>query len=316
MTEANSPPTQEYRGLGPPLGPSALGQRLDLFLAQTFPFYSRGEWKAVCQRGHLRVNGRVVRASHKLKAGDKLERFHPLDDEPEVDTGIELLHEDRGIMAVFKPGNLPMHEVGPFRRKTFAALVHEQLGPEWFPVHRLDRETSGIVLCAATTELRNRLSVAFETRDIEKLYVAIVTGRLEQDEIDVDQPLGEETNDKIPRFVVSAGGMPSRTVFRVMERSDHATLLEARPYTGRPNQIRVHAAWLGHHVLGDKVYHADPAVYHAYWQDGNVESTQLLAGFPRHALHAAKIAFEHPLGGRFEVESPLPADLRALWRRQ
>jgi 23S rRNA pseudouridine1911/1915/1917 synthase len=304
----------EYRGLGPPLGPEAAQQRLDRFLAAGFPFKSRGEWKQLCERGELLVNGRPARADRRLQAGDRLAVFHPLAKEPEVDARIALLAEAAGVMAVYKPGNLPMHESGLFRRKTFTAALAAEFGAEWAPVHRLDRETSGVVLCAATPALRRRLSFDFETRAVAKTYLAIVSGAVTWQELSVDQPLFQDPAAPVPRFCCDPRGVPAQTEFRVVERAAAATLLAARPRTGRPNQIRVHAAWAGHHLLGDKIYHPDPAVYATYHREGDSPAARLLAGFPRHALHAAAIATRHPETGQsFQAESPLPSDLSALW---
>ncbi len=304
----------EYRGIGPPLRPEAEGRRLDDFLAKNFPFHSRREWKETCQRGHLLLNGKPVRGSHKLKGGDRLAVFHPLSAEPEVDEGITLLREEAGVLAVFKPGNLPMHEAGLFRRKTFGALLAEHFGKEWAPVHRLDRETSGVVLCAATPDLRRNLSQGFETRAVDKRYRAVVHGSPVWQELLVDQPLIWEENDRIPRLLVGDGGSPSQTEFTLLESGATAALLDIRPRTGRPNQIRVHAAWMGHPLVGDKIYHSDARVYDAYYEQGDSENVRVLAGHSRHALHAMSISVQHPGTNReFFAEAPWPDDLAELW---
>lgn len=305
---------EEFRGIGPPLGPEADGQRTDLFLSRAFPFNSRNEWNALCRRGELLVNGRPVRASHRLRSGDKLSYLHPQSAEPEVDTAIAFLKEEDGILAVYKPANLPMHENGLFRRNTLQALVHAQIGAEWFPVHRLDRETSGVVLCAATSSLRRALSEALESRTVEKRYLAIMDGATAWDERLVDEPIAPVPTDRIPLFKVDPSGTEACTLFRTLERAEGATLVEALPKTGKTNQIRVHAAYLGHPLVGDKLYHHDTRVYDAYHAYGDTAEVRALAGFPRHALHAASIALAHPETGRiFSAESPLPEDLQTHW---
>src|SRR5690606_21589426 len=107
-----------------------------------------------------------VRSAYRLKVDDQLWFFHPREAEPEIDRDIRVIWEDGAVIAVYKPGNLPMHENGRYRKNTFAQLLIDTVGPEWAAVHRLDKETSGIVICAATNELRSRLSAALRRRDV------------------------------------------------------------------------------------------------------------------------------------------------------
>lgn len=311
-----NPARQEYRGLGPPLGPDAEAQRADLYLARKFPFNSRPQWNRICRDGELLCNGRPIRPAHRLRQGDLLQVFHPIDAEPEADTALELIAEAAGVMAIFKPGNLPMHESGYYRRKTVDAVLAEKFGPEWSPVHRLDRETSGILICAATPELRRKLAETFATREVEKTYLAIVRGTTSWDELHVDQPILLPEDAARPRYVVDPNGYPAVTDFVVARRAAAATLLKALPRTGRSNQIRVHAAWAGHALIGDKVYHPDDSIYAAYHRLGDVPEVHAMSGFKRHALHAAEIKLRHPETGKvFAVESSLPGDLQELWRQ-
>lgn len=310
MTISND---QEYRGLGPAVGRDADKQRVDLFLARKFPFNSRSIWKHICSQGHLLVNGRAVPASHKLKLNDVLSVYHPIAAEPEVDTAIRLIKEESGVLAVYKPGNLPIHESGYYRRNTLAALVADQFGAEWHPVHRLDRETSGVVIFAATPDLRRELSYDFEFRRVEKRYIAVMRGRTVWETIVVDQPLAFEPIEHRPRIVVTAKGDPATSVFTVLNRNDQATKVEVKPLTGRTNQIRAHAAWLGHALVGDKVYHPDPKIFEAYHEHGDTPIVREMAGFVRQALHAQTIAFKHPgTGNEFAAAADLPADMTAL----
>lgn len=305
--------SQEFRKIGPPVGPEATGQRVDAFLGRAFPFHSRSQWSRLARERRLLVNDRPVRPAHRLRCGDRVAMHHPLEDEPPVDTRIALLAEQGGVIAVYKPGGLPMHEAGFYRRNTFGALLADRFGPAWFPVHRLDRETSGIVVCAADGAIRRRLSAQFDERRVRKGYLAIVSGRTPWDELSIDEPLALMAGTRKPRFGVSPGGLPSRTDCLVRARGDDATLVEALPRTGRTNQIRVHLAHVGHALVGDKIYHADPAVFAAYEAEGDSPRVAALAGFPRHALHASRIGLTHPETGRvFEVECELPEDLRAL----
>ena len=304
----------EYRALGPMLGPEADNKRLDDFLGKNFPFRSRTEWKFLCNEGHVLVNAQKARATRRLRCGDTLSVYHPQSSEPEVNADLRFISEDRGILAIEKPANLPMHESGFYRRNTFVALLHRDFGKDWAPVHRLDRETSGVVICASSTELRRSLSEAFMSREVSKLYLAILSGTPVWDQITVDLPLGKTTSFAIPHKQVEDLGDEARTDFFVIEKGKSGTLVEVRPLSGRGNQIRVHAASLGHHIIGDKVYHHDRLVCQAYKDYGDTVEVQKLAGHSRHALHAAKIEFTHPEGGKFIADSTLPPDLKQLWQ--
>jgi 23S rRNA pseudouridine1911/1915/1917 synthase len=305
---------QEYRHVGPPTTAAARGLRVDQYLAQFYPIRSRSVWKSFCRRRELLVDGRPVRGSHRLQGGEQIAVYHPLSAEPEVDDGIQILSENDGVLAVLKPGNLPMHESGEFRRRTFAAALAAHLDSSWHPVHRLDRETSGVVICAGSSDLRSALSTLFEEQRVDKRYLAIVHGSIEWDEHVIDGPLALDPTAHRPRYVISPSGLSARSDVRVIERAGGATLVEVRPRTGRTNQIRAHMAAIGHPLVGDKVYHPDPAVYAAYRHLGDSEVVRNLAGFSRHALHAARISFTHPATGHeIRVSADLPADLSALW---
>lgn len=306
--------SQEYRHVGPPTTTAARGLRVDQFLAQFYPFRSRSEWKSFCHRRELLVDGRPVRGSHRLQGGEQISVYHPLSAEPTVDDGIQILAEMAGVLAVLKPGNLPMHESGEFRRRTFAVALAGLRDASWHPVHRLDRETSGIVICASSPDLRCALSELFEEQKIDKRYLAIVYGVLPWDERVIEAPLALDPSAHRPRYIVSTSGLHARSDVRVVQRASAATLVEVRPRTGRTNQIRAHLAAIGHPLVGDKVYHPDPTVYAAYRHDGDSDKVRRLAGFSRHALHAASIKFEHPRTGReFSITNELPADLTSLW---
>ncbi len=161
---------QEYRGVGPPVQTADAGMRLDRYLGLKFPFRSRQQWKEQCELRKVRINQQCAKASTMLRHGDVIDVYHPQTDEPEVDINLKLLCERSGIMAIAKPANLPMHESGLYRRNTFVTLLRCNFGREWSPVHRLDRETSGVVICAATAGLRQQLSTMFATKEVTKTY--------------------------------------------------------------------------------------------------------------------------------------------------
>jgi RluA family pseudouridine synthase len=288
---------------------------VDGYLAREFPFLSRAGWQKRIDDCRLLVNGRGTKSSARLKAGDVLSLHAPPAVEPKVDKGIAVLWEDGGVMAVFKPGNLPMHENGPYRKNTFTELVWRTIGREWSAVHRLDRETSGIVLCAATPELRGQLAEDLAARRVRKEYLAIARGAPKETAWRADGPIGDLAGSaiRIKKWVVP-GGLPACTDFSVVGVGPEACLLLARPLTGRTNQIRIHAAEWGHPLYGDKLYHPNEGVFLEYFAKGATPAVVEATAFPRLCLHAAGIEFTHP-GTRktVRVESPLPPDLVELW---
>lgn len=319
MEETLSPhtdaPMGEFRGIGGEVPGDQDGARVDAYLAKHFPFLSRAGWQTRIGDGHLLVNGTKVKSSSRLRPGDVLAHYMPTGAEPEVDRGIRVLWERHGLMAVFKPGNLPMHESGPYRKNTFAELVKEKIGKEWAAIHRIDRETSGIVICGSNVAMRGRLSIDFAERRIYKEYLAIARGVAEADRWTSDGAIGDLKASKIriKRGVV-ADGLPAKTEFKVLGRGREATLLHCRPLTGRTNQIRIHAAHAGHVLFGDKLYHNDETIFLDYLDAGQAPDITVRTGFRRLCLHAMAIEFKHPFDGEFcRIETPLPEDLQDFW---
>ncbi len=307
----------EFRSLGGPVPGDHHGARVDAYLARQFPFLSRAGWQERIEDGRLLVNGAKVKSSSKLKSGDGLEHYSPIQVEPEVDRGIRVLWEEGGVMAVFKPGNLPMHEVGPYRKNTFTEIVWSELGKEWSAVHRLDRETSGIVLCGSTPELRARLAADLAARRMKKQYLAIARGKPSAPRWTSDGPIGDlvESEIRIKKWVVP-DGLEAKTEFEVLGAGRDATLLLCRPLTGRTNQIRIHAAHAGHVLFGDKLYHRDEQIFLEYFEQGLTANVIERTGFRRLCLHAASLEFRHPTtGASCLVETPLPDDLQEFWAK-
>lgn len=309
-------PEGDFRGIGGLVPNDQDGARVDAYLAKHFPFLSRAGWQVRIGDGRLLVNGARVKASSRLKGGDVLTHYMPTGKEPEVDRGIRVLWEKDGLMAVFKPGNLPMHESGLYRKNTFTELVREKIGKEWAAVHRIDRETSGIVICGNDNDLRGRLSIDFAERRVYKEYLAIARGVAEADQWTNDGAIGDlkASRIRIKRGVVE-NGLPAKTEFRVLGRGRDATLLHCRPLTGRTNQIRIHAAHSGHVLFGDKLYHDDETIFLDYLDHGQTDDiTRRTGGIRRLCLHAASIEFKHPRTREdCRIETPLPEDLQDFW---
>jgi 23S rRNA pseudouridine1911/1915/1917 synthase len=313
--EPDGDPELSWRRIGGPVSDLENGARFDGYLAKHFQFFSRSAWQKRIEDGLVLVNSRPLKCSSKLKSGDLIAMYSPPVAEPEVDRNIRVLWQDGPVMGIFKPGNLPMHENGPYRKNTFTEIVWQTLGREWSAVHRLDRETSGIVLCGATPEVRSSLARALARRDVKKQYLAICRGVPREEHWIADGPIGDLSASaiRIKKWVVP-DGLPSQTAFSVEGQSQDAVLLRARPLTGRTNQIRIHSAHSGHVIYGDKLYHDDESIFLDYFEHGPTESVLERAGFRRLCLHATSLEFEHPdTRKQCLIECPMPDDMAEFW---
>lgn len=308
----------DYRKLGKAIPFDISGKRIDLYLAESFLFLSRQNWCQKIKDHEVLVNELPVKPSYRLKTDDHISYFFPEDHEPEVNKNIEVLWQDKGIIACYKPPNIPMHEGGMYRLNTFLNVLQEKLGPEWAPVHRLDRETSGVVVCANTPQMRNALSIQFRERSMQKKYFALVNGIPDKESWVESSPIGDhpETSFRLKQWVNFVNGAPSITHFRLKESSNGYSFFEVSPKTGRTHQIRVHAAYKGHHLIGDKKYHPNENVYNHYMEKGYTYETAQAVLFDRLCLHAHSIQFQHPVNHKtIEIACPLPKDMEIIWRK-
>jgi ribosomal large subunit pseudouridine synthase D (EC 5.4.99.-) len=247
----------------------------------------------------------VVRPAYRLTPGDRITVTFP--EEPTVrpeSLPLDIVYEDEYLLVVNKPAGMVVH---PAARIVSGTLVNALLahcpqvadvgGPDRAGiVHRLDRETSGLIVVAKNPEAHAALQRQFKRRLVRKTYVALVEGQVQPRKGIIEVPIGRDPKDRT-RMAVSRTGRPAVTQYRVVEVFPQYTLLEVRPHTGRTHQIRVHLAWLGYPVVGDRVY-------------GRRRQTLLP---DRHFLHARELAFTHPVTGeKLVLSAPLPPELTAL----
>lgn len=275
------------------------GHRLIDFLEGLKTIHPREKWLEICDDKRLLFNDRPLRPEETLNAGQVLMLITPMTVEPLVNPAIEILHEDDSIVVLNKPAPLPMHPSGRFNRNTLQYFVDEAFRPLHVrPAHRLDANTSGVVVCSKTRAVARGLQPQFETGEAKKGYLARVQGHPESDAFLCDAAISREPGAAGAR-VVDAEGYPARTEFEVIERiADGTTLLKARPLTGRTNQIRVHLWHLGMPVCGDPLYL--PA-------GRNGSKQTLTPGDPPLCLHASTLEFRHPKTGAkalFEASAP------------
>ncbi|HWS90252.1 MAG TPA: RluA family pseudouridine synthase [Pyrinomonadaceae bacterium] len=292
------------------------GRRLDEFLAERMPALSRMHIAGLLARGACRVGGETAHAGRRLCAGDpvEVETEGPVPNSmtPEP-TPLEVVHEDEQIIVVVKPPGVLVHPTLGVKRGTLAnALAYhlnrglldesgavENSAPVGLAfirpgiVHRLDRDTSGLMVVAKTQGALSRLTQHFQRRLVEKRYVAVVGGLLREDELTVEAPVGRVEGARPPWRVLESG-KPAETRLRVSERGSRRTLVELEPLTGRTNQLRIHCAHLDHPIVGDGAYAGEP---HA-----------------RLCLHAARLAFRHPATNEWVefASGPPPELLSAL----
>lgn len=287
------------------LPPEEAGERLDRALAARFPQISRAQLQRLIRSGAVTVNGAAVRPAYRLTPGDRIAVTFP--EEPAVrpePLPLDIVYEDDDLLVVNKPAGMVVHPAAHLLSGTLvnALLAHcPQMADVGGPdragiVHRLDRETSGLIVAAKNPETHAALQRQFQRRLVRKTYVALVEGQVSPREGIIEVPIGRDPKDRA-RMTVSRTGRPAITQYRVVELFPQHTLLEVRPHTGRTHQIRVHLAWLGYPVVGDRVY-------------GRRRQTLLP---DRHFLHARDLAFTHPVTGeKLAFSAPLPPELTAL----
>jgi 23S rRNA pseudouridine1911/1915/1917 synthase len=296
----------------------AAGQRLDSFLAAHIADVSRTTLQRIIEDGDVLVSTRARKASYKLRAGEQVEielTPQPSHELAPEDIPLEIVFEDDDLLVVNKPAGLVVHPAAGVYSGTLAnalAFHFQQLpasGGSLRPgiVHRLDRNTSGLLVVAKTSAAHENLSDQFRAREVFKSYVALVHGVVREESGQVEEPLARDPRQRT-RMAVKKGGRTALSLWRVKRRFVRFTLLDVEIKTGRTHQIRVHMAWLKHPVVGDEVYGAG--------RDRNVPDSALrtrIAALGRHVLHAERLGFRHPrTGAPMRFRSPLPAELKAF----
>jgi 23S rRNA pseudouridine1911/1915/1917 synthase len=296
------------------------GTRLDLLIGQLDIVPSRSAAQRLIAGGNVRVNGEIATKRHIVRPGERIEVFVPEPEPSELvpeEIPLDIRFEDAHLIVLSKPAGLVVH---PARGHASGTLVHallahtEDLGSqsgEERPgiVHRLDKDTSGLMMVAKDDETQVALAEALKLRSIERRYVALVHGYIAPDSGLIDAPIDRHPKDRT-RMAVSGHGTAKQSVttFRVLERfsagvhDDGYTLVECKLYTGRTHQIRVHMQYIHHPVVGDPLY--------------GRRRPKADLGLERQFLHAYRLAFDHPVTGeRIDLVDPLPPDLAERLRR-
>ncbi len=292
--------------------------RLDAYLASQIPNWSRSRLQRLIENDDVLVNGKTSKASYKLRNNDEIEveLVSPASESftPE-DLPIDVIFEDESLVVVNKPAGLVVHPAAGIHSGTlanalafhFSELAAGSTIARPGIVHRLDRDTSGLLVVAKTESAMENLADQFRDRIVFKSYLALVHGRVQPASGLIDQPIARDPSNRT-RMAVVRGGRTALSLYKVRQQFQRFTLLDVEIKTGRTHQIRVHLAWLRHPVVGDETYGGG--------RDNTIQNAKLrteVRKLGRHFLHAEKLAFTHPESGkRLEFQAPLPAELAAL----
>lgn len=304
------------------------GLRLDLFLARRLHWRSRSSVVRLLDAGSVSLSGRGARASRRVALDDvvTVQLPRPLRDEALAprgagDSELPRLYEDELLIAIDKPPNIPVHPAGRLLHHTVITALHRQYRDFADPTrdvipklcHRLDLETSGVLLVAKTDAALCFVQRQFERRTVAKEYLVLVHGRLADEQGLIDLPLGPAIDpaERPRRAVRHDIGSPARTRFRVLRRYAGSTLAHIDLLTGRHHQIRAHMAAIGHPVVGDKLYGDDATLFRRYGRRALTDADRAALGLSRQALHSHALTFTHPTRGPLRIESSWPGDLAA-----
>lgn len=297
---------------------TAAGRRFDQSLAEMFPDYSRSRLTAWIKEGKVTLDGAPAAPRHLLRGGETVmveaELAVEVDAQPE-DIALNIVHEDDDLMVIDKPVGLVVHPgAGNSAGTMLNALLHHAPALAELPragiVHRLDKDTAGLMVVAKTIAAQTALVGMLSRHDVHRQYEAVVLGTMVAGGT-VDQAIGRHQHDRLKQGVrdVEMGGKEAVTHYRVRERFRAHSLIQCNLETGRTHQIRVHMAHIGHPLVGDQLYSNGLRLPRGAGQ----ELIDILRGFRRQALHAEKLAFEHPITGEYlSFESSRPADQNAL----
>ncbi|MFN3605067.1 MAG: RluA family pseudouridine synthase [Leptonema sp. (in: bacteria)] len=325
--------------------------RLDKFLSKRFNSISRQIWQRRIQKGIVQVNDKITKKSYLVKYNDKISFYYPKKSEPEIQTNFRIIYEDEYLIGIDKPPHLPIHPSGNYKKNTLNYLIKEyykntQENFYCHPIHRIDKETSGIVLYGKSPSFINKMNQMFQNNQIHKKYYVLVFGKIEKEKV-LEGYIGKDFFSKIKRkqrfipkekikdFLNEFKGIHKSPDFveiffqntyykyrycktsfipKKIKQISHfkyqfITLLEVEIFTGRLHQIRASLNSLKFPVVGDKIYGIDENYFLSYLEDPKDFSKELLLN--RTALHSYSLNFVHPISKReLTLVSPLPEDIQ------
>lgn len=343
LDEANDPnyPPLQVQVVEVVVAPGQQPVRLDVYLTSVVRHATRTRVQEAIEAGMVSVNGVQRKASYKVQPGDRIEcrlwRRPPIELVPEP-IPLDILHEDADVLVINKPAGMVVHPAHGNRTGTVVNAVLYHMGERQSItvadldeeddegiifasqavrpgiVHRLDKDTSGVLVIAKHPLAAERLSEQFAKRQVHRFYHAFVWGIVKNDTGTIDAPIGRSTRNRKLFAVVERSGKHAVTTYRVLARYAFATFVELKLHTGRTHQIRVHMAWIGHPLIGDEGYGgAVPAYGGLHSRVLQSAAQRCLEVMQRQALHASVLGFYHPRTGEYmEFSTPLPADMQVL----
>jgi 23S rRNA pseudouridine955/2504/2580 synthase/23S rRNA pseudouridine1911/1915/1917 synthase len=303
---------------------SDAGTKVEDYLAGRFTYHTRQNWRDLINSKKVLLNGQPAKATTLLATGDTLEYLAAEDVEPKVDPHFDICFEDRDLMVIDKPGNLPCHPAGRYFNHTLWSLLQNKLNiTRPFFINRIDRETSGIVLVAKTAAVARACCRQFETGGVRKRYLALVEGLFPKAPVHASGTLAPDPDSQIRkkrRLFFGPGdsakpvsGKYCNTLLQREKKCNPLSLVAALPETGRCHQIRASLYSLGFPVVGDKIYGVDDTLFLRFISDTLTPIDKSRLRLERQALHAASIEMTHPRTGRpILFETPLAKDMKAL----
>jgi 23S rRNA pseudouridine1911/1915/1917 synthase len=282
------------------------GRTVAEFYPLRYPGFHENEWRRRIRDGKISLNGDPAGPDDVLSTNDVLVYRRPPWEEPDVPADFEVLHQDPSVLVLAKPSGLPVLPGGDFLENTLLRLARRRFGPSCAPLHRLGRGTSGAILFTRNGRSARMLCEAMSARRIRKIYLALVSGIVPEDDFTIEAPIGPVPYAPLGTIhAFNPGGRPSLSRVRVIERrtARKTTLLEVSISTGRPHQIRIHLGFAGFPLAGDPLYSAGGLPRRVEGYEGGVA----LPGDSGYHLHSWKIGFAHPDTGReMEIASPPP----------
>ncbi|MCP4753479.1 MAG: RluA family pseudouridine synthase [Proteobacteria bacterium] len=283
------------------------------FLVRRFPYQNEDGWLECIRAGEIKLNEKKASPHTVLKSKDTITYQRPREKEPKIDATYSILYLDASIVLVEKSGNIPIAESGRYHQNTLINVLKEREGyPELFTVHRLDKETSGVVMIARTKAVATQLGEQFIRQVPEKIYYAVLVGEMKQGEVLVDEPLRKSTPDRSKvriRQIVDPDGKPSKTHFSAEKVHGGLTLARIRTFSGRTHQIRCHAEYIGYPILGDKLYGHDDDYFISILKGDTDPDFPPFGRIDRQLLHASSLSIDHPeTGNRMTFRSDYRAE--------